>query len=434
MIITIKNTLKLIAFLFSLLPIWTWAATYNVSTSTSTVDGDIFCGGAPCTSSDTIIIEGGPRGDLFFRDFDGSGSYITIQNAAIDRVVITHDGAAGWGILSFYNCKYVDFRGDNNAGFTYGIKVVNDGTPSTPVKNIWVYGKSDHIKLGYIESEHTMGATGNASVGIGVGDASLTNSWTFDTFEIHHNYIHDTRYAGMYLGHNAAHDLNGCAGGCPYTSGFSIHDNILEDLGSYGITYKSVNGPNNYIYNNTVKVTGRNEGVTGHVAKQGIGLQYFYNSNYAEVYNNWIEKTQGAGIKAGEAPHLIHDNTILGCGTGNSSFWGHGIAIFESDHMPNRSEQIVKIYKNTIVESIRYGIRSLNATGYHYKNIIAESGIGEAFSYGTLTEGTGTDANIYEADADDVGFKVWIDDGDYSNDDFSLIGSIPSPTDLQLVY
>ena len=39
---------------------------------------------------------------------------------------------------------------------------------------------------------------------------------------------------------------------------------------------------------------------------------------------------------------------------------------------------------------------------------------------GDVTESTGGDANIYHADVADFGFNVWSDDGDYSNDDFSL--------------
>jgi hypothetical protein len=425
--IEIKHKLNIITLVFCLLPVWTWAASYQVSTSTSIVDGDTFCGGGACTSSDTIIIAGGARGSLTFRNFDGNGSYIPIMNEATNRVVITHNARVGWGVLSFYNCKYIDFRGDNNASFTYGIKVINDGSPNTTAGTVWVYGESDHVKLGYIEVAYITGASGTTSSGFMVQDTTLTNSWIFRTFEIHHNYIHDTRYAAMYLGHNAPHSEND-----PYVAGFSIHDNVMEDLGAYGITYKGVKGPNNYIYNNKIKTTGLVL-PSGDVAKQGIGLQYFYQNYYAEIYNNRIEKTVGAGVKVGEADHLIHDNLILGCGTGNSSLWGHAIALFKSDTIPNRADHTVQIYQNTMVESTQYGIKSNDyAIGYHYRNIIAESGIGEAFSFGTITEGAGTNANIYEEDADDVGFKVWIDDGDYSNDDFSLI-KVPAPSMLHIV-
>ena len=149
--IEIKNTLKLFAFLVCLLPVWTWAASYEVSTTTLVVDGDTFCGGSACTSSDTIIIKGGARRGLKFQDFNGNGSYITITNENTNpdsKVEI--DGKSGSGCLSLSNCKYVDLRGDNDGDITYGIKVINDNT-SKASGSVWVYGKSDHIKIGYLE-------------------------------------------------------------------------------------------------------------------------------------------------------------------------------------------------------------------------------------------------------------------------------------------
>ena len=81
---------------------------YYVSTSTTIVDGDTFCGGGACTSADTIIIRGGARGSLKFQDFNGAGSYITITNENTNpdsKVVITSNGSGGWGVLSLSNCK-----------------------------------------------------------------------------------------------------------------------------------------------------------------------------------------------------------------------------------------------------------------------------------------------------------------------------------------
>ncbi|MCK4627507.1 MAG: hypothetical protein KAT56_00815, partial [Sedimentisphaerales bacterium] len=51
-----------------------------------------------------------------------------------------------------------------------------------------------------------------------------------------------------------------------------------------------------------------------------------------------------------------------------------------------------------------------------------DAGLGEwnEMESGDVTESTGGDANIYHADVADFGFNVWSDDGDYSNDDFSL--------------
>ncbi|MCK4627580.1 MAG: hypothetical protein KAT56_01180, partial [Sedimentisphaerales bacterium] len=387
---------------------------YYVPVSTSIVDGDTFCGGSACTSADTIIIRGGARGSLKFQDFNGAGSYITITNENTNpdsKVEITSNGSGGWGVLSLSNCKYVDLRGDNDSDLAYGIKVINEDV-APKAGTVWVYGESDHIKLSYLEAMGK-GTTTTSRIGILVNDSSLSSAWTFNDFEIHHNYIHDTRYSAMYLGPNWAQ-----ANDNPYVSTFSIHDNIMEDLGSYGITFKSINGPNNYIYNNTVRVTGLVPIDGGDNFAHGIGVQMTYgDESYVSIYDNWIEKTVGPGLKIGGLNHLVYNNTIVGCGTGNDPKWGHGICT-------HTYAENVELYDNIIIQAYQYGIYGGWATEgvLHQRNLIGDSGIGE--TGGTnLTEGTGADANIYHADVADFGFKVWSDDGDYSNDDFSLGGT-----------
>jgi hypothetical protein len=407
--IEIKNVLKLFAFLVCLLPVWTWAASYKVSTTTSVVDGDKFCGGSTCKSSDTIIIKGGARGSLKFQDFNGAGSYITITNENTNpdsKVEIASNGTGGWGVLSLSNCKYVDLRGDNDGDLAYGIKVINDGNPSHS-GSVWVYGKSDHIKISYLEIT-CKGNTTRSGNGIQVQDGNLTSAWTFKNFEIHHNYIHDTRYAGMYLGHNNPRSENK-----PYVGTFSIHDNLLENMGAYGITFKGVKGSGNYIYNNIIRNTGLVRDDLTDNFKQGIGVQMFQSGYMSEIYDNRIEHTVGPGIKiGGGVGNLVHHNEILGCGTGNEANWGHGIEL-------HGAVADTEMYDNIIIQATRYGICRRGGTGHtHKRNKIGDCIIGEASGKG-LTEGTRDDANIYYSDIADFTFSAWSDDGDYSNDDFS---------------
>ena len=407
------------------------AAVYYVEQTTSTVDGDTFCGGVACTSADTIIIKGGARGNLRFQDFNGVGSYITITNENTDpdsKVVITNDGTVGFGVLSLSKCKYVDLRGNNDGDITYGIHVINDDSPAARSGAIRVYGESDHIKLGYLEVDCTDNAT-ESGIGIQCGDENLSDAWTFDTFEIHHNYIHDTRYAGMYLGHNDPPDND-----APYISNFSVHDNLLEDLGAYGITVKGVAAGSNpiLIYNNTVR--GSSGGMsTGLVYegtdnfKMGIGFSRYYGDSYAIVYNNWIEKTVGPGIKPGKNG-IVRNNTIVGCGLGNSEDWGHGI-------ITNWYANGTELNDNIIIQPKRYGIYAGWQTQdvLHQRNLIGDAGLGEVSgkeNWGNgLTEGTGDNANIYHSNVADFNFKAWSDDNDYSNDDFTL-REVPLPADL----
>ena len=400
-------------FLFGLAEI-TKAATYYVPTAKTTVDGDIFCDGK-CTSGDTIIIRGGARGNLRFQDFNGAGSYITITNENKNpdsRVVIDGDGAVGWGVLTLHNCKYVDLRGNNDVDLQYGIKVINEVSPKAGA--VWATGKSNHIKIGYLEITGESPAT-HSGVGIFVQDSLESSSWIWDTFEIHHNYIHDIGYAGMYLGRDDPPGEDN-----PYTARFSIHDNILEDMGAYGITYKGINGPNNYIYNNVVKRTGLVPGDLKESAFHGIGVQMTYGGNYVEIYNNWVEKTGGAGFKIGGKNHLIHDNIIVGCGTRNDPMWGHGI-VTHTNTINN------EIYDNIIIQAFGYGIANAygDTTASLKRNLIGDCALGEFEGGQGFIEGIGADANWYEANVADFNFNVWSDDNNYSNDDFTF-GAIPT--------
>lgn len=394
--------------------------TYYVPTTAKIVDGATFCGGSPCTASDIIIIEGGTRGNLLFKDFNGNGSYIPITNENADpddRVIIT-TGSVGetYAGLELRDCKYLDLKGNNDADLKYGIKVIYDGTPIM-ASAVRVRQESDHIKIGYIEIDDANSVT--TATGLLINDNTLSSNWIFDTFEIHHNYIYGVGYAGLYLGQNSPWSLDN-----PYISNVSVHDNIMEDMGAYGVTLKGVHSSSGVcsIYNNVVKRTGLINTSDGS-AWHGIGVVYFAGDTYANIYNNWIEKTKGAGLKIGDQNHNVYGNLVLGCGTGNEERWGHGIVTY------NHADG-VNIYDNIIIQPTRYGIYGLSGAEIDgttiSRNLIGDAGLGEWGEEfpGRIIESTGADANIYHANVADFGFKAWSDDGDYGNDDFTF--PIPS--------
>ena len=387
---------------------------YYVELDTSVVDGSAY------TSNDTIIIRAGVRGDLVFKNFNGDGLYITITNenaTPSSKVQINTVEQYASGVLNLLDCKYVDLRGDNDSNLEFGIKVINDGV--TKIGNtILVYGESDHIKLSYLEAT-CEGNTTLSGNGIHVEDLSLTSDWIYDDFEIHHNYIHNTRFSGLYLGLSMVQADN-----TPYYSNGSIHDNILEDLGSYGITVGGINENSGMcsIYNNTIRgsLGGQSTGLVtphGDSFSYGISVKHFYGTTYANIYNNRIEKTVGPGIQVGDQKHNIYNNIILGCGLGNNSLFGHGIITFQNAFD-------IHIYDNIIIQPTRYGIYALSITisALMSRNLIGDAGLGAwgEQEIGDLTESTGENANWYENDVANFGFKAWSNDGYYSNDDFTI--------------
>ena len=407
-------------------------AEYIVSTSTSTVDGDNFCGGSACTSADTIIIEGGNRGGIAFRDFDGQGSYITITNDPANRVNIKADTSVGNSSFDIQNCKYIDIRGDNGNNFSwsrgstnpnsYGIIIRDpDGTGWNKLMRIW--RRSDHIKIGYIEFNQdgqmapgqTCEQCGN---GIQINDSSIPG-WIYDTFEIHHNYFRDILYAAGYLGCNMPHTTN-----CTYVKDFSIHDNLLIDMGGYGFTFKGIaaGSVENYMYNNIIIPSDRSSNgsfSTGLVYPDNINQ--VYDLVWHGLHVKHIEKPRASGLIIMSQNIWAYDNIIVDSGHTDKSRTQNGIWI-ESNNMGGIALGIAQVYDNIVIKSVGYGIRG--GIGHLERNIITDCSHGER--YGTdLTEGTGNNANIYESDTDNICFQGWSDDGDYSNDDFDLCCSYP---------
>jgi len=424
----IKNIFQTILFLFCLLPVWVDAADYTVSTGTSTVDGDTFCGGSACTSSDKIIIRGGARGNLLFKDFNGNGSYIIITNEDTnpDAKVIITTGSVGetYAGLELRDCKYVDLRGNNDADLEYGIKIISDGSP-VMTSAVRVRQESDHIKIGYLETSHEGNTSTTSGTGIIVLDNTLSKAWTFDTFEIHHNYIHDTRYAGMYLGQNYPLTEDN-----PYIANFSVHDNILEDIGAYGMTLKGIHTTSGVcsIYNNVINRTGLVYTDTVGEKRNGIKTHYYYGSTYANVYGNWIEATKGAGLVIGNGDHQVYNNILVNCGTENNTVYGHGIRLDEKNNTSN-------IYDNIIIQPARYGVYHVGGTGNINvdRNLIGNPGVGYVESDSVIVEGSGANANIKHTDVADFNFPVWSDDGDYTNDIFTIPQApLKKPTGLTI--
>lgn len=401
---------------------------YYVKPTTSIVDGSSY------TPDDTIIIRGGVRGNLLLKNFDGEGSYIPIINEnGTPKVEISGVGEAA--CLNIKNCKYIDLRGNNDSGIPYGIKVICGNTSQTP-GTIWLQGESDHIKLGYLEGT-CEGNTSISGIGIFIQDGTLTKACIWDSIEIHHNYIHDTRYAGMYLGQNDPDYYDN-----PYLSNVTVYNNILEDLGAYGITLKGIHADSGVcsIYNNIVRPSNRGASggsstglVTSITARKfGIGGSRYYGSTYANIYNNWIEKTVGNGIQMGDQNHQIYNNTICGCGSCNEKNYGHGI-------MTQLGTYGIRIFDNVIIQPKRYGFYNVASTTGGVtlsRNLIGDAGIGEwgESQAGDTIESSGADANVYYDDVANFNFKKWTNDRNYYNDDFSFITEASEGSIVSLNY
>ena len=461
-----------------------WGANYTITDTEDTVDGGANASGkgrcnagyvsyaagpyGVCTNADTIIIDGGARGDLTLKNFDGVTDYITVINEDSTRVVLT-EGSGTAGIL-IDDCNYLDLRGDGLSSHAwtrdcrtascYGIVVDISGNPALSM--IRVQGESSNIKIQYIELDMSGKSGGNGGEqGIFVQDGSLTSSYTFDNFEIAYNYIHDTYYHGMYLGQNKP-----AANNDPYISNFNVHHNLLEDLGAEGGELKGVAaGTTVEFHHNIVRrtrqqciyncdsvldcvgfedpyscCTGELTGSCDYPERGWFQIGWIFadlSANaYAVVYNNWIEETAGSCFEFRNASHVVYNNVLLGCGTGTcvgdkcvekEAGWFHAI-ILKNNAISGATECLATtIYNNTIVAPLEYAIYTSNGLCMADvdDNLIINPGTGYinepscSCRATCIEEGAGDYANTKSMS--NPGFVSFDDDGDYSDgDDFDL--------------
>lgn len=421
----IKKIIYAIFFLF-IFSASVWAANYPVeipdpATDFTTVDGGSFCGGSPCDSDDTIIIEGGTwEAGIRFQNFDGNGSYINIVNDPSTQVVVE-------GTIFLTDCSYTHLRGNNNAGLegfnssdpedknNYGIVIHKSGS------NYRVSGTGDHLKISDV-------ATDGANFFI--QDAAESNAVIWDTIEIYNFLVSNSNYHGAYLGQNDPDTADN-----PYLKNLSVHDGIIKNTQTEGMEIKGIHPSSDPItvYNIKFKDTGLDAGVTyNEFFYNGLYLGTFFGGAYATVTDCWFENVWGAGINCSEddsdttsSPHTITDCVLLNCGHGASQ------NNFKSGILLNFKAQDVDIEDNIIIQAGGYGVycNVLNATydGNEMKrNSIADCPLGEWATQieGALEEATGDDENIYEANPIDLDcVTVFIDNKDFSDDCIVLEGN-----------
>ena len=390
------------------------ATTWCVPLSDSNIDIDFntYCGGA-CDKTYTWYIEGGTRaGNIEFLNFIGdAANIINITHDGVTRAIV--NGGSTYGSIVLNHCQYVHLDGSGLGGETYGIKSANSGVSS----DVRVRGESGHIKISYIEM---------AKGGILINDgAAMDNTYTWDTFEIFNNYIHDTWYSGMYLGQNDPSTLD-----APYIKNVSVHDNLFEDIGAYAMNIKGVHSTSgvNYVYNNVVRRTGvmygTNPGINANTERGGLHLGRTYGTAGAEVYNNWIEDTIAEGVYTAFWGHKVYNNIFFNCG---------GVDVIDDyaqSFMTYENADTVTVYDNLMVQGEGYG---LYARGTAYvggttasRNIICDKGDGEIYpNGGRIVVSDPPDDNDYYADCASVLFDKFSDDGDPTNDAFGGMNLSP---------
>ena len=349
------------------------------------IDGSTFCDG-PCVGGvDTITVEGGTKtgGNYEFKNFDGDGDYVVIQNSDSERVIL--NGNSSYGTVFFRDCSYIDFRGDNLAGTTYGFYVSNSSGISCAVR---IFGTADHIKISYVEATNSFF----------FNDSSKTETTIWSDIEVSYFYIHNTPTEGMYMGASNIGD------NFDFDT-INIHDGRIENSGWDGLQLAHAKFGSNSIYNMTII----NSGILEEL-QQGKGIIINPEMDGVEIYNCYIKNSweQGLYLYVDSANINVHDNVFYNVGTQPNS----GI---KNESYGNSNI----IINNTIVGAGTDGISSNSEQADIQYNLIVASGDAACDS----ADGSDDCAATYNNEAYATIAEVYFTD--YLNDDFSLTYQSP---------
>lgn len=371
-------------------------AIHTVSTATTSVNG--YGSYSDVLPGDIIELIPGVRGSLTISNIIGTVTQpITIRNGNGQSVI---DTSSGWVGFWMTNCRYIHFTG-SGYGQTYGIKFADCNGFGLLAEEC-----TDNIEIDHIEGNDINGD------GIFITVKTMaTNGINRGTYVMRNVKVHDCHCDGG-LGVNAL-TMFCYIGNSNYLEDSSqitlenieIYDNLIENTYHKSLQVGSVVS-NLKVHDNRILrgcMVAPSEGI-GININAGIG---------AEVYNNWIQDTWGAGIYYQTAGGKVYNNVIVDCGR-NQGTYGSGIVV---DHRGVSHSQSLQILNNTIIRPLHYGVNFYDSYGTqtYQNNIIVAPGSG--YHQGTPD----VDSNNLETmDIDDPVFV------NYAGDDYNLDTGSPA--------
>ena len=280
---------------------------------------------------DTINIPAGTYSLISLGNFKGDATNpIVIRNR--DGLVITTE------IRILNDAKYFKLLGNGKAGITYGFKVSR-----TQYSGITVSKASD-FEIAYCEVTGMTSGFFIKNNPVSTDPSTVYPNYVFKNIYIHHNYVHDIKNEGMYIGHT---DPDGGQGGNPLVpvrmENVEIAYNIVERTGWDGIQLANAR-TGNKIHHNTITNFG-----TFNISGQQAGIQVGSNSNVT-IYDNTIKTGTGNGIQVfGYGYMEIYNNLLENCAK-DGSLKGRE-TIYCSPYISGTEvnpKQQVNIYNNTI--------------------------------------------------------------------------------------
>lgn len=317
--------------------------------------------------------------------------------------LVTFDGTSNPTGLALNNCKYVKLTGSGDAQFQYGIKVQQTGAG---VSGITIASLSDYVEVEKVE------VAGADFAGIMIktdptcDPATWRQNFTMHNVKVHHNYIHDVKGEGLYIGNTFySQGVTRTCDGRTVTLyphdivGLQIYNNITQRTGAEGIQYACAS--NAEVHHNTVL----DAGLSPFALYQSNGIQVGGGAG-GRLYNNVIKNSQADGIIL--VGHLGNNKVFNNLVTDSKEY-----GIFCDDRPGSLANTSVLLANNTIVRTKLDGIGLFNEINFTtvVNNVIMFPGSG---FYIYANEGVPyADQNNYKSSDYNTTTFVNIDAGDY---------------------
>ncbi len=315
---------------------------------------------------DKVLIQGHTRDRLVLVNLtQGSATApITVTNTG-GQLVIDDVGTTLSTGIKLYGVQNVVLKGTPAPGaYEHGIKVAKADSNGVDIdynhyNESWIGGtfvESKNVEVAYLEIGNVGFSGIQAKYEAGV---TYPANALLDGLKLHHNYIHDTRGEGLYIGWTFD--------GHPWVANVSIHDNVIVNTGWDGIQLNRSKGQN-AIYNNVVdryavapSDLAQNEGIT-------------VSASRVNIYNNWV---RAAGAMSGTAlfytPYdasRIYNNVFIRPTAEDAIIVRKGAT--ELTALPSARTDLIN---NTIVQPVKHGITvydSVDTPVAFHNNIIAD--------------------------------------------------------------
>lgn len=277
---------------------------------------------------DTVAIQGGEYTYLRFRNFVGSPTQPIVLTNYRGQVHV-YSTVAQLSNVTVASSRYIVLNGQGDPRVDFGFRI---GAPAVGVSALAVGGKSSDVDMHHIEVD-TAGFAGiMAKTDPAANDSSTwRGNFVMYNVSIHHNYVHNTRGEGLYIGNSFWNE--GIASQkitlFPHEIvGLSIHHNRTERTGCEGIQYACA--ANSQVFHNQISQTGLSPfaeyqdngvqiggGVSGLFADNeiadapGVGLIIVGHRGPLTIRNNLIRKVGRCGVFVDVRPGSIPGATLV---------------------------------------------------------------------------------------------------------------------------